>query len=360
MNLLNEIDYSNLFREHLDHVVEQLNYLNENIFEELIKLINIVYINFTIILEDVKNNKYNFFELIQNITKNEYLEYIYNMIDILEIFYNNTMIFLDEIEEEIENLTNIEKLDFLYDILDSIYDCKLILNQFNKYLFKSIEKGIMLFEVDLYDFIDNSIGDLLYITDYLFININKNEILIKLYNETEREQLTFKLKQIKETVNIIFDLLLSKINSDYSSEMSASNNESIKYISEFKTKKFLYKTEEKSNDVINKIKAKIKFINLYELYSNNLDFINYIENKTIIEFIENNYNNIVKNIKKLEPDYLNKNSDIINKKYELFNVSKLIVNEINSEIKEISLYFEKLTREYKDENLYYIHYDYIK
>lgn len=128
MNLLNEIDYSNLFREHLDHVVEQLNYLNENIFEELIKLINIVYINFTIILEDVKNNKYNFFELIQNITKNEYLEYIYNMIDILEIFYNNTMIFLDEIEEEIENLTNIEKLDFLYDILDSIYDCTNLTN----------------------------------------------------------------------------------------------------------------------------------------------------------------------------------------------------------------------------------------
>ena len=73
------------------------------------------------------NEKYNVFEIIRNITKEDYIKYIFNMINILEIFHNSTMVLLDENEEEINNLTKIEKLDFLYDILDSIYDCKLIL-----------------------------------------------------------------------------------------------------------------------------------------------------------------------------------------------------------------------------------------
>ena len=267
LELLNDIDYSNLFRAHLDHIVDQLNYINVNIFDELIKLINNVYDNYSIILQDVINEKYNVFEIIRNITKKQYIEYIYRMINNLEIFHNSTMIFLDKIEEEVINLTNIEKMDFLYDILDSIYDCKLILKQFNKYLFKSIEKGIMIFEIDIYDFIEALIGDLLYITDYLSININKNELLIKSYNEKERELLTFKLNRIKEIVNIIFELLLSNIKSDYNNEMSINNNESIKYISEIKSKEFLNETEERSYEIIKIIKSKISYMDLYEIYS---------------------------------------------------------------------------------------------
>ena len=87
------------------------------------------------------------------------------MIDILGIFHNSTLLFLEDIQNEIENLTKIEKIDFLYDILDSIYDCKLILKQFNKNLFKSIEKGIVVFQSDINEFTENIIGDLLYITD---------------------------------------------------------------------------------------------------------------------------------------------------------------------------------------------------
>ena len=59
------------------------------------------------------------------------------MINILEIFVNNTMVFLNKIEQEINNITNIAKNNFLYDFF-SIYVGKLILRKFNKYLFKSI------------------------------------------------------------------------------------------------------------------------------------------------------------------------------------------------------------------------------
>ena len=66
---------------------------------------------------------------------------------------------------------------------------------------------------------------------------------------------------MKEIVNIIFEMLLSDIESDYDNEMSINNNESIKYISEIKSKLFLDEIGKKSNEVIKNIKTKIKYMN---------------------------------------------------------------------------------------------------
>ena len=360
IDLYKDHDYSNLFRDSLNHIASQLNNINGEIFNELIDLINVVYDNYSLILDDVKNETYDIFQIIRNITKKEYGNYIYKMIDILGIFHNSTLLFLEDIQNEIENLTKIEKIDFLYDILDSIYDCKLILKQFNKNLFKSIEKGIVVFQSDINEFTENIIGDLLYITDYLSININKNEILIKTYDEITREKLSFKLKSIREIINLTFELLISNINSDYYNEMSVNNNESIKFYSELKSKIFLNETEIKSNEIIGNIKNKVKYIDLFDIYNDNLDFINYIHNKSIIEFIDNMYKNIVINITKLQPEYSNKNSDINKKRNNLFDISKSIVNKINNEITYISSYIKNYLIEYKEENIYNIYYNLYK
>ena len=258
LDLLKDNDYSDLFRDSLSHIVEQLNNINGEIFNELINLINNVYDNYSIILNEVNNETYPIFEIIRNLTKQEYSNYIYNIIDILEKFHNITLLFLEDIHNEIKNLTKIEKIDFLYDVLDVIYDYKSILKQFNKNLFKSIEKGIILFRTDIYEFIESIIGDLLYITDYLSININKNDILIKTYDKQTREELSFKLQNIREIINIILELLISNINIDYNNQISINNNKSIKFYSELKSKIFLNETEFNSNEVIGNIKSKIK------------------------------------------------------------------------------------------------------
>ena len=46
-----------------------------------------------IILNDILNNKYNIINQIRDITKEEYIKYIYHMIDILDNFENNTLNF---------------------------------------------------------------------------------------------------------------------------------------------------------------------------------------------------------------------------------------------------------------------------
>ena len=85
---------------------------------------------------------------------------------------------MNDIENELNNINDFQ-IDIFYDIIDLLYEAKKILKEFNKNLFKSIEKGIITFKYDIKDYIDEIIGDLLYITDFLSININKNEILKK-------------------------------------------------------------------------------------------------------------------------------------------------------------------------------------
>ena len=216
------------------------------------------------------------------------------MIDKLEIFTNATILFLENIEYEVDNVTKFEKIDFLYDILDNIYECKLILNQFNKNLFKAIEKGILTFKIDINDFKELIIGDLLYITDFLSININKNTILMKSYDKNTREELTIKLRNCRNMFQFILDSLMSNIYDDYKNEMLIDNSNSIKLNSEIKSKIFLNKIENKSNDVTSKIKGKINYIKLYVLFSEILDYINNINNKTIIELIDIMNNNFLK------------------------------------------------------------------
>ena len=128
---------------------------------------------------------------------------INKMIDNLDSFSNATLLFLKKIEEEIDKTEKFEKIDFLYDILDNIYECKLILNQFNKNLYKAIEKGILSFKTDINDFKESIIGDLLYITDFLSININKNNLLKQAYDEEERNELTIKLRNFRNMVQYI-------------------------------------------------------------------------------------------------------------------------------------------------------------
>ena len=235
------------------------------------------------------------------------------MIDILEIFENKTLLFFEDIENELNNIYDFQ-IDILYDIIDQIYEAKLIFKQFNRNLFKSIEKGILTLKYDIKDYIDEVIGDLLYITDFLSVNINKNEILIKAIDLASRNEVTNKLKNFRNIILSIMDFLMTNINEDYEREMNLNNENSIKYYSYLKAQQFLKNTKDKSNEVINDIKSRINNIQKYELYSKNLDIINNINNKTIFEYMDDIYKNIIYNSINLKPEYINETNEIIKNK----------------------------------------------
>ena len=349
-------DYSNLFRKSLNDLYNQVQNFSGNFFYELIDLINRVYYNYSLILEEVKNDEYDFINRIRQVTKEEYINYIYDMIDILENFENMTLTFLDDIDNELDSIEDFQ-IDVLYDIKDQIDESKLLFKKFNRNLFNSIEKGILTFKCDINDHIDNIIGELLYITDFLAININKNEILIRAIDENTRKDLTIKLKDFRNIILTIMDLLIKNINDDYEKEMNIEDNKSIKYISNNKALNFLDNIEKKSEKVINKIKAGIDNINIYESYSKNNDIINDINNKTFIEYINDIYTNIIYKALNITPEYLNENSNINKNKKILFEISKNITNIINQEIKEINEYVFSFSNQYIEQNIYNIHYN---
>ena len=88
LSLFTDYDYSNLFDEYLEQVNNQLNSFTGELFDKLINLINVLYENYTKILEDIKNEKYDVFMKIRKETKNEYINYIYQMNNNLEKFSN--------------------------------------------------------------------------------------------------------------------------------------------------------------------------------------------------------------------------------------------------------------------------------
>ena len=350
----NYYEYYNLFSDSLNDLYNQVKDFTGEFFYELIKLINITYYNYTVILDDILNNNYDIINNIRNITKGEYIAYIYEMIDILENFKNLTVIFLENIDNEINNVDDFQ-IDILYDIVDQIYESKQIFKQFNKNLFNSIIKGILTFKYNIKDYIDEIIGDLLYITDFLSVNINKNEILSKAIDEETRKDTSLKLKNFRNIIITIMDMLIDNINEDYNNEMSLNNNKSIKFYSYFKSSQLLSKIENRSNEVIYNIKSKINNINLYELYAENIDTINSINNKTNVEFINDIYNNIIYNFTNLKPEYFDSKSDIIENRNKLFDLSNNIISEINTEINDINNYIKNYINKYKEKNLYNIY-----
>ena len=88
LKLFKDYDYSNLFDEYLEQINDQLNSFTGELFDKLINLINVLYENYTKILEDIKNEKYDVFMKIRKETKNEYINYIYQMNNNLEKFSN--------------------------------------------------------------------------------------------------------------------------------------------------------------------------------------------------------------------------------------------------------------------------------
>ena len=121
-------DYSWVFKKNLRDMYKQDQNFTGVFFQELVELINKVHKNYTNILNNSKLNKYETLNQILISKKN--INYTYDIVDILGGFKNQTLKFLDDINNELTSISSF-KIDFLYDIIDSIYECKFIFKNYN-------------------------------------------------------------------------------------------------------------------------------------------------------------------------------------------------------------------------------------
>ena len=354
--IINKHDFSDIFKESFNEMYENIKTFTTEIFQEFIEIIRRAYDNYTEILNDVRENKHEVFNEIREITKKEYIDFINNMLLLVEEFNNKTIIFLKEVDEEVSKIENFQ-IDLLYDLIDIIYEAKKIFKDFNKNLFLAVEKGIKTFRYDFDDFIHEIIGDLLYLVDFLSINLDKNEILRNGVDDITREEIIRKLKDMRNIINVITEYLMNNIDNDYREEMDESNMNSIKVNSNKKLKEYLEDIEEKSNKIIADIKNKIAFMNLYELYAGNLDKIEEISTNISYEFVSNLYEDNLKKINNMKPEYLYENSKLIQNKERIYNLVNQIEDNINIEIKEINDYIHSYTNDFKVKRQYIIYHN---
>ena len=315
-----------------------------------------MYDNYTIILNKAENDEYEMLKTIAEVTRSEYINYINNMTYLIVAFENDTLIFLENILIELKNIS-VFQLDVLYDIIDVIYDGNLVFKEFTKKLFKAVDRGVTTFKYDLRDYIEEIIGELLYLTDFLSVNINKNEILINAIKLEDRERVTYKLKNFRNIILRIMEILNDKIIRDYEQEMSSNNQNNIKSNKENLVKTCIENINNKTDNVTTQIKNRIHLLDKYEKYANNIEIINEINNKSYIELNNELYSKILKDINKISPDYLDNKSNLIQNKNKLFNLSKEIVDIINLEINEINEYINLYSINYINENNYKLDYN---
>ena len=352
-------DYSGLFKDSLDYLYNQVKNFSGEFFNELIILIENVYDNYTIILNKTENEEFEIMNEIRNVTKKEYMDYINKMFEIILSFKDNTLQLLIDIKKEVDKIKTFQ-IDILYDIVDIISDSLLLFKEFQENLFKAVDKGITNFKYDLRDYIEETIGDLLYLTDFLSINMNKNEILINAIDFEKRETVTIKLKNFRDIVLRILEILNDNIINDYEEEMSIKNENSLKYSKEYLIKKCIEELDNNSTILIGEIKSKIYLINHYEVYAENIQIINEINNISLIEFNNEISEQALNYINQILPEYAVKNSDLIKNKNHLFSLTEKVVSTINQEIDDINDYINSYSNNYinnynyiLDYNLYY-------
>ena len=155
----------------------------------------------------------------------------------------------------------------------------------------------------------------------------------------------------------IMEMITINIKKDYAKQMSLNNINGIKNYSYLKENEFIEKTQNKSDILINNIKSTINNIELYDLYTENIDIINEIINKTVVEYISDIYNNIIIQSLKLKPEFMDEKSDIVIKENQLFSISQNIWEEINKEINDINEYIITYSNSWLSQKIYKIYYN---
>ena len=347
----NLYDFSCEFKNPLNRLNNEARNFSVNLFDNLLILIDNAHSNYSLILNDIKLDKIEQFKMIREITKYEYINFINSVINALDEFSKNVLNYINKLEILIQNITDF-KLDLLYDIIDNIEEAKKIFKNFISLLFNSVIKGVKMFKYNLDIHIEEVLDELSYITNFILSGLKNNEILKSILDEETKNRAIYKLKDFKNIIYIITDILTKQIINDYDKELINKELQNIRFTAETKKKDLLTKIENYSNILIKNIKNKIELLEIYELYSSNINKINEINDQVENIFSENLANIIIKNISNIKNDILDESSEIIKNKKSLFNISKKIKNEINNEINEMNKFVINYINQYKEENIY--------
>lgn len=338
----NPFDFYNLYSKSLNNLYYSAENLTVDTLNDFIDLINICHDNYTILLNRVKNGEEISINEIREIIINEYIVFINKMVDSLELFFNSSLIFLEDIKGLISDNFQI---DILYDIEDNIITTNKIFIKFVNLLFNSIQNGMEEFNYNLKNYIASILGDLLENSQFIANSLNENEIIRKTIPIEKQEDILAKLKNFKNIVNELVNYLYNKINDDYIIFIENENETNIKRKIRDKVQNFEIEFNTESNSLLKEIKRLINNIENYELYVYHLDKIHNIGNNITGSMVQSIYENIMKVSNNNKLNFIFSRDLLKNKTIE-------IIDFINDDIKKINNFIQDYIFDYKRKNKY--------
>ena len=303
-------DYPDTFSDFIDHVKD---------FSNFSDTFNIIYDKFTELdkkitnfMKDFTEDKVETFLNIRKSIKNEYLDYFNLLINKVESFKQEFLIFISKFKDEINNEKEIKNIQILYDLRKTIDENKYVLKNFVPTLFDKVSlKAEYYFnefdpENSYKSYFDTNADQLLETIQYV-----SNEFLL-----TKKNEIISELKKMKEYKSNISSMFFSQIREDYQLPKEEKNSTLQNIYSEI---------ESESNGLIELIDKKIKNIDYYDLiqlYNKNLNYLSDAVNKTLFELYEDIENTIYSKLSKIQPEYLVKSSNLMKIKENLFDIAK--------------------------------------
>ena len=226
----------------------------------------------SILTKNVEDSKLEVItEILQQIVI-EYNSFINTMRESIEIFHNNGLTFINNINNELGSLETFS-VDILYDIKDQIQRVKEIYETFSDSLFTSIENGINTFQDVINNKMKDIIGDSIEVVEFIGTALDQNEIMRLRVPDAEREEMINLLYTFGNKINFLLDTVFNKIKKTYqdtvtSAEQSSMKDEIVTKM-DIKLKEFNLKSEIMLIDIKNKIES----IKMFESYVKNIDII---------------------------------------------------------------------------------------
>ena len=323
-NLKKFNDISNVYVEPLNEIIKKTKRVSQISFDNIHNKINESERNLNQLHNNILlNQELNNIQINEE-TKNEFNNYIEEMINTIKFLHDNIIKFIDDIKLNL-NAFNEKTLDIslYYSIIEEIDLCSnvyslLDMTNINNAILKEKE-DFNLYYINEIFYIE--IEEILNKFEFIAKRLQFNETLIESINETSRKDMINKLNSFRIKISNIISSIQKNINNTYANILNEFTLDTItNYKNEFNTKK---------NELIKELNIIAKESNNFLSYLRNLESINTIRNNIFRKRKELLLEYIIKQLKNIKNTYLTEN---ILKLFdsELSNLSEGIINEILS------------------------------
>ena len=347
--LSNVFNIATLYQEPMNTLFQNIQDFSKGLFDSLSSVIEKGNNEIEEIKDKVDKSSYPTVNKILNEVITQYKNYVQLMKDSIDLFHENGLTFINNINNALEGLTDFS-VDVLYDILDEVEKAKNIYDGFADNLFNAVENGLNNFCDSMYAKVQELLGGALEIVEFIGNAMETNPIMKLVVAADQRKRMIELTYLFRKKINALVDAIFVKIRETYENQLSSAEQSSLRDELIGKMAEKLRDFNEKTNKMLTNIRSKIDSILQFEMYLQNLDLLDSIETN-IMKITREKFNTVFNEPLEQYKKYFSK--DIISTLRETIdNKTQPIITYIQNEATEAFDYMTELFLDYKAQFYY--------